>query len=231
MVVSMTDAPPVNSSALKTLLWAIDLLPGKDDESAPAKGPFKATEPEFQVLKAGATALTKWITRVVTAAGGLSVAWAAVQAYLTKSDPALQIALVASAAFVIGAAAVSLALVIGADVAARAIATAGQYQARGKVAAVYEAAATGPGTVEKATQQSTPATVLLNDLSASLLAVAASGAKVKATLKADGQEGYITGVRFMGGNLEVHVSQQPGTPTNDDDWVQFSEIDGFSTER
>jgi hypothetical protein len=124
-----------DNSQLTDLLTSLQLL------SPPGKTPTKTFDPgaeEVQVLKAGVTKITSWVSRILVAAGGAGAVWAAVEAYFNRSQPGLQIALVAAAAAIIGLAALALALVISADLSARAAGTAAQYQARGQVAAAYE---------------------------------------------------------------------------------------------
>lgn len=231
----MSGLSKTDADKLQALLVQLNLMPSEPNKQTEAdKGAFAKTDPEFQILKAGATALSTWITKAITAAGGLSAVWAAVEAYLSKADPPLQVALVASAALIVSVAALSLALLIGADVKARATATAAQYQARGQVAAALEAAAaspqgTGTDTGGAASAgQATNLTIPSNDLSISLLAVSCSGRKVQARLKDNDQLGYVTGVRYQSGNLRLRLSEEADAAAPDDSWHGLSDIDEFT---
>ena len=126
-----------NTQQLINLLNSLDLLPAPG--STPPTGTFDVGDKDFQVLKAGVTKITSWVSRLIAVAGGAGAVWAAVEAYFNHSRPGLQITLVAAAAAIVGLAALSLALVIGADLRARAVGTAALYQARGQVAAAFEA--------------------------------------------------------------------------------------------
>jgi hypothetical protein len=132
----MASAAPDPDSELIQLLNNLELLP--PSTSTPPTGTFDPGAAEFQVLKSGVTKITGWVSRLIAAAGGAGAVWAAVEAYFNRSRPDLQITLVASAAAIIGLAALAMALVISADLRARAEGSAAQYHARGQVAAAYE---------------------------------------------------------------------------------------------
>jgi hypothetical protein len=215
-------------SRLLTLLSEIGLptKPGSNDDGALDPG-----AEEVQALKAGVTKATAWVTKVITGAGGLGAVLAAVGAYLAKQNSGMQIALVASAAGILAAAALSLAVVIGADLLARARATAAQYHALGQVVAAYEAVP-GSGIAQQADPAPQNASgalpdVLTSELSISLLAVAASGRQMRARIEQTGEWLYIIGVTYEGGHLKVRMS--PTSTDNTGPLHDLSEIDEFET--
>jgi len=215
-----------DSAGLQELLVSLGLLPSSSAQ--PPAGPFSSTDPEFQVLKSGVTALARRISGIIAAAGGIGAIWAAVEAYFVRSSSGLQIALVASAAGLIALAAISVAVVVSADLRARATGTAGQYYARGLVAAAFESrqgesAAPNPGT------PGGPSGGLSGDLPDGLLAVAATGRQVQARLKANDALLYVTGVRYKSGNLRLRLSASPTTPSSTDQWYGLADIDEFDT--
>ena len=77
--------------------------------ATPATKAFDPGDPEFQVLKAGVSkAAANWITKIIAGVGSAGAVWAAVEACLSHALPGLQIAPVASAAGLSGAAAISV---------------------------------------------------------------------------------------------------------------------------
>jgi hypothetical protein len=241
-----------NTQELIKLLNSLELLPAPG--STPPTGTFEVGDKDFQVLKAGVTKITSWVSRIIAVAGGAGAVWAAVEAYFNHSRPGLQITLVAAAAAIIGLAALSLSLVIGADLRARSIGTAALYQARGQVAAAFEAlqgaqpapaagagpagiapavAAPQPGPGAEAVTASAPAappTAWAGDLPISLLALATSGTQVRARVKdSDGTELYVTGVRYKNSSLKVRLTAQAVEPSEAGSWYDVSAIDEFDT--
>jgi hypothetical protein len=237
-----------DNSQLIQLLNNLELLPPPD--ASPPKGTFDPGGEETMVLKAGVTKITSWVSRVIVAAGGAGAVWAAVEAYFNHSRPGLQITLVASAAAIIGLAALALALVICADLNARAVGTAAQYQARGQVAAAYEArsaagtpapaaqvpagaSAPAPAPIAAAVTpaQPTPAAPAAwsGDLPISLLALVTAGTQVRVRVKQTDQELYLTGVRYKSGSLKVRLTAGAAEPSDTGSWYDVSAIDEFDT--
>jgi hypothetical protein len=241
-----------NTQELIKLLNSLELLPSPG--STPPTGTFDVGDKDFQVLKAGVTKITSWVSRIIAVAGGGGAVWAAVEVYFNHSRPDLQITLVAAAAAIIGLAALSLSLVIGADLRARAVGTAALYEARGQVAAAFEALqgtqslfagaaragiapATGaaaqasPGAeAVTAPVPAAPPTAWTGDLPISLLALATSGTQVRARLKdSDGAELYVTGVRYKNSSLKVRLTAQAVEPSEAGSWYDVSAIDEFDT--
>ena len=241
-----------NTQQLIKLLNSLELLPAPG--SSPPTGTFDVGDKDFQVLKAGVTKITGWVSRLIAVAGGAGAVWAAVEAYFNHSRPGLQIALVAAAAAIIGLAALSLALVIGADLRARAVGTAALYEARGQVAAAFEARqslqsalagagsagiAPAPGPAPQAgpgaeaviaPAPAAPPAAWSGDLSISLLALATSGTQVRARVKdSDGAEFYVTGVRYRNDSLKVRLTAQAVDPSDTGSWYDVSAIDEFDT--
>jgi len=250
-----SDKPgSAGNSQLVQLLNNLELLPPPDSD--PPSGTFDTGDKEYMVLKAGVTKITSWVSRVLVAAGGAGAIWAAVEAYFNHSRPGLQIALVASAAAIVGLAALALALVVSADLSARAAGTAAQYQARGQVAAAYEArsaagipassaapskalaalaappagptAPAGPTTPAEQTPAAPP-TAWSGDLPISLLALATAGTQVRVRLKETDEELYLTGVRYKSGSLKVRLTAGAAEPSDTGSWYDVSAIDEFDT--
>lgn len=149
-----------------------------------------------------------------------------------KQSSGIQIALVVFAAGLLAAAGLSLAIVLSADLRARAHASAAQYQAVGQVTAAYEAAqvseiAQSTNPASQAISSTTLSGLLSSDLSVSLLAVAASGRKVRARIKQTDELLYITGIRYEGGNLKVSMSAEP--TSNNNSWHDLADIDEFDS--
>jgi hypothetical protein len=221
-----------NSQQLIQLLNNLELLP-PPGTSVPT-GTFDPGVAQVQVLKAGVTKITSWVSRIIVAAGGAGAVWAAVEAYFNHARPGLQIALVAAAAAIIGLAALALALVISADLRARAAGTAAQYQARGQIAAAYEARsapatqtpAGGPAGSEPTPQTGT---AWPGDLPVSLLALATSGTQVRVRVKATDEELYLTGVRYKSGSLKLRLTASAAEPSDAGSWYDPSAIDEFDT--
>ena len=245
-----------NTQELIKLLNSLELLPAPG--STPPTGTFEVGDKDFQVLKAGVTKITSWVSRIIVVAGGAGAVWAAVEAYFNHSRPGLQITLVAAAAAIVGLAALSLSMVIGADLRARAVGTAALYEARGQVAAAFEGlqglqglqpdpaagvgsagiAATalapppaGPGAeAMTAPAPAAPPAAWTGDLPISLLALATSGTQVRARLKdSDGAELYVTGVRYKNSSLKVRLTAQAVEPSEAGSWYDVSAIDEFDT--
>ncbi|MGH3153969.1 MAG: hypothetical protein ACRDOB_25010 [Streptosporangiaceae bacterium] len=242
-----------NTEQLIKLLNSLELLPAPG--STPPTGTFEVGDKDFQVLKAGVTKITSWVSRIIAAAGGAGAVWAAVEAYFNHSRPGLQITLVAAAAAIVGLAALSLALVIGSDLRARAVGTAAMYEARGQVAAAFEALqgfqlATAPAVApagiapaavaapQAASQTeavtapapAAPPAAWSGDLPISVLALATSGTQVRARVKdSDGDELYVTGVRYKNGSLKVRLTAQAVEPSEVGSWYDVSAIDEFDT--
>jgi hypothetical protein len=215
-----------DNKALEELLVGLGLMPPSGAQ--PPAGPFSSTEPEFQVLKSGVTALGRRISGIIAAAGGIGAIWAAVEAYFAHSSSGLQIALVASAAGLIALAAISVAVVISADLRARATGAAGQYYGRGLVAAAFESTH-GPGAAPNPGTPDEPNADPSGDLPNALLAVAATGRQVQARLKANDALLYVTGVRYKSGSLKLRLSASPTTPSSTDQWYGLADIDEFDT--
>jgi len=241
-----------NTQELIKLLNSLELLPAPG--STPPTGTFEVGDKDFQVLKAGVTKITSWVSRIIAVAGGAGAVWAAVEAYFNHSRPGLQITLVAAAAAIVGLAALSLSMVIGADLRARAVGTAALYEARGQVAAAFEAlqgtqslaagvgragtapatgappqAGPGAGAVTAPVPAALP-TAWAGDLPISLLALATSGTQVRARLKdSDGAELYVTGVRYKNSSLKVRLTAQAVEPSEAGSWYDVSAIDEFDT--
>jgi hypothetical protein len=242
-----------NTQELIKLLNSLELLPAPG--STPPTGTFEVGDKDFQVLKAGVTKITSWVSRIIAVAGGAGAVWAAVEAYFNHSRPGLQITLVAAAAAIVGLAALSLSLVIGSDLRARSIGTAALYEARGQVAAAFEARQSlqsalaagaglagtapaagpdpqaGPGAeAVTAPAPAAPPAAWSGDLPISLLALATSGTQVRARLKdSDGAELYVTGVRYKNGSLKVRLTAQAVDPSEAGSWYDVSAIDEFDT--
>jgi hypothetical protein len=241
-----------NTQELIKLLNSLELLPAPG--STPPTGTFDVGDKDFQVLKAGVTKITSWVSRIIAVAGGGGAVWAAVEVYFNHSRPDLQITLVAAAAAIIGLAALSLSLVIGADLRARAVGTAALYEARGQVAAAFEAlkgtqslfAGAGRAGIAPAAEvppqagpdaeavtapvSAAPPTAWAGDLPISLLALATSGTQVRARLKdSDGAELYVTGVRYKNSSLKVRLTAQAVEPSEAGSWYDVSAIDEFDT--
>jgi hypothetical protein len=241
-----------NTQELIKLLNSLELLPAPG--STPPTGTFEVGDKDFQVLKAGVTKITSWVSRIIAVAGGAGALWAAVEAYFNHSRPGLQITLVAAAAAIVGLAALSLSMVVGADLRARAVGTAALYEARGQVAAAFEAlkgtqslfagagsagiapAALAPPQAGPGAEAMTapapvaPPTAWTGDLPISLLALATSGTQVRARLKdSDGAELYVTGVRYKNSSLKVRLTAQAVEPSEAGSWYDVSAIDEFDT--
>jgi hypothetical protein len=231
----MTESPVSgdnsDTTGLQELLVSLGLLPSSSAQ-APT-GPFSSTEPEFQVLKSGVTGLARRVSGIIAAAGGIGAIWAGIEAYLAHSSPGLQIALVAAAAGIVALGAISVAVVISADLRARAIGTAGQYNARGLVAASFESIQSKGAAPQSRTLVKPNPGVLNGDLPGELLegllAVAAAGRQVQARLKANDALLYVTGIRYKSGNLRLRLSVSPSTPDNSDQWYGLADIDEFDT--
>jgi hypothetical protein len=234
----MASAAPDPDSQLIQLLNSLELLPRST--STPPEGTFDPTVADYQILKSGVTKITSWVSRLIAAAGGAGAVWAAVEAYFNRSRPDLQITLVASAAAIIGLAALAMALVISADLRARAEGTAAQYRARGQVAAAYEShqgsepqAQTtdqaGVKTAAQAPDQTSPTTAWSGDLPITLLALATSGTQVRARVKDTDEELYLTGVRYKSGSLKVRLTAGAAEPSAVGSWYDVDAIDEFDT--
>jgi hypothetical protein len=247
-----SDKPgSADNSQLVQLLNNLELLPPPDSD--PPSKTFDTGDKEYMVLKAGVTKITSWVSRVIVAAGGAGAIWAAVEAYFNHSRPGLQITLVASAAAIVGLAALALALVICADLSARAEGTAAQYRARGQVAAAYEVrsaagapaagaapskalaamaappAAPAPAAAPAGQTAPAPPTAWSGDLPISLLALATSGTQVRVRLKETDEDRYLTGVRYKSGSLKVRLTAGAAEPSDTGSWYDVSAIDEFDT--
>jgi hypothetical protein len=224
----MAPAAPDPDSELILLLNNLELLP--PSTSTPPTGTFDPGAAEFQVLKSGVTKITGWVSRLIAAAGGAGAVWAAVEAYFNRSRPDLQITLVASAAAIIGLAALAMALVISADLRARAEGTAAQYRARGQVAAAYESRqGGGPPTPGPAQTQTVAGTAWSGDLPITLLALATSGTQVRARVKDTDEELYLTGVRYKSGSLKLRLTAGAAEPSEVGSWYDVDAIDEFDS--
>jgi hypothetical protein len=233
MAAGPTDPDP---QQLIQLLNSLELLPPAG--ATPPTRTFDTGAAQVQVLKAGVTKITSWVSRLIAVAGGAGAVWAAVEAYFNHSRPGLQIALVASAAAIIGLAALSMALVIGADLHARAAGTAALYHARGQVAAAYEyrygpAGAAAPARalarLPASAAATAPADALSSDLSVGLLALATSGHQVQARVKDTAALLYVTGVRYKSGTLKLRLTASAAEQGDAGSWYDLADIDEFDT--
>lgn len=132
------------SKSTKSLLQDLNLL--EPDAKDPSH--WWNTDPDYQLIKAGATSLTKWWVGLAGALGlgsasAISAAWKA-----ASGD--VQVALVAGGSAVIAAALIAIAILVYGDVRARAQTTSAHYAARSMVAATILQSASG----QAATQQS-----------------------------------------------------------------------------
>lgn len=108
-----------------------------EDEEELQAGLHWATPPSAQVITAGASSLSKWVTSGLTALGGTSVVLAAVTGFWNASPTELRIAYTAAGALLLGILVVAVAMIVRADVTARATATAAEYQARAVIADAF----------------------------------------------------------------------------------------------
>lgn len=218
---------PATGSQLVELLKSLGLPVGQASNDV---GAFDPGSEDFQALKAGVTKASAWITKLLAGAGGIGTVAGAVGAYLAKQGSGMQIALVLSAAGILAAAVVSIAIVLSADLRARSHATAAQYQALGRIVAAVESAHVTTAAQPDAPLRSSPegsSDPVANDLATSLLAIAATGRRVRARISQTDEYLYITGVRYESNRLRVRMSPDPAS--NAGSWYGLPEIDEFNT--
>ena len=124
---------------LAQLLQGLGLL-GKPEDLQGADGAasaFSGPPQSVAILEAGATAFSKWWTAAIAALGGATAITAAANKFWLGTDSNTHVALVAGAAFVIGAALIAIGLMVTSDVRARGEGQAALYQMRAHLASVF----------------------------------------------------------------------------------------------
>lgn len=120
------------------LLIDLSVLEKPSEMTAQAQATLKwETFPSLQVITAGATSLSKWVTTGVAAVGGGSAILAWLGGFWQTSDVPLKIAYVGFIGVLMSVCLISIAIVVHSDVGARAAASAAQYQARAAIAVAF----------------------------------------------------------------------------------------------
>jgi hypothetical protein len=95
------------------------------------------TPASVQVITAGASSFSKWVSAGLAAVGGTPVVIAAVTGFWQESPDELRITYTASLALLLGASIIALAIIVRADLSARAAATTARYRARATISDAY----------------------------------------------------------------------------------------------
>ncbi|GAA0943710.1 hypothetical protein [Virgisporangium aurantiacum] len=127
---------------LDELLQGLALLGEESERATAAAGGWNdKTPPSMQVIKSGATAVTRWWSKWIAAVGGLAGAIPVVTGFFTTFigdvGEAVTVALIAGGAVVFSATAIALALFVSGDLRARGHASAARQAARGVVTAAF----------------------------------------------------------------------------------------------
>lgn len=127
---------------LDELLQGLALLGTDTDRNEAANLGWNGRTPDsMQVIKSGATGVSRWWSKTIAAAGGLVGAATTITGFIrtfaTQTSEAVTVALIAGGAFVLGATAIAIALFVSGDLGARGRATAARHAARGVVTAAF----------------------------------------------------------------------------------------------
>lgn len=178
------------SAPLVGLLQQLNVLE-KERELEVGPTAFGGTPASLQVITAGATSVTKWVSGIITALGGGATVWAALKGFWITTSEVQRVAYIAAAAVVGSSLAIALALIVRSDVSARAVASAAEYAARAGVAKTFlETTVAAAGTryllKRRGSDNWIPVTCFQQDPGLGLLAVTASD-----RIRADEIEGLV----------------------------------------
>lgn len=143
-------------ASLQSVLRGVNVLGSATKDAS--GGAFTIPDQGEAIIESGATSLTKWYAGTISAAGGATVIFAAVNKFWVSQQGGTKIALIGGVAAVITGLAISLALIVSSDIRCRAMAAHSVYEARRGIAIAYlEAAAAAATQTHSAVSREAPA--------------------------------------------------------------------------